>query len=79
MNDISRKKMSNVQPWKVRIKRVKKLAFPFILFFHLLGGVHATVFIKPAVTRNLFNVQMLAGACWKGSALQNMGALSEFR
>ncbi len=33
-------------------------------------GVHTTVFIKPAVTRNLSDIQMSAGACWKENELK---------
>ncbi len=65
---ILRKKVRNVQPQKVRMMRV------FLLF----GGVYTTVFTKPAVTRDLFDVQTSVGA-WKGNQPQNTRALSEFR
>ncbi len=58
--------------------------FPFLsasfCIFHLSFSieVHATVFTKPAVTRDLFDVQMLVGACWKDNELQNTYALLEF-
>ncbi len=46
--------------------------------FSFLRG-KATVFIKPTVTRDLFDIQMSADDCWKDNALQNTGALLEFR
>ncbi len=62
--------MSNVQPRKVRIMWVNEFAFLFIFSFSFLfffGGVHATVITEPAVTRDLFDTQTPAGACWKGN------------
>ncbi len=49
--------------------------FSFIFF----GGVCTIVFTKPAVTRDLFDAQTSADACWKGNALQNTSALLEFQ
>ncbi len=45
----------------------------------ILQRVHATVFTKSAVTRDLFDVQMSMGACWKDNELRNTCALSEFQ
>ncbi len=48
-------------------------------FLTIFGGVHAPVFTKPAVTRDLFDLQTSLGACWKDNELQNTWASSEFQ
>ncbi len=55
------------------------LCFRSLFSFPFSGGVHGTVFTKPAVTWDLFYIQTSVGACWKGNALQNSSTLSEFR
>ncbi len=35
------------------------------------GGVHAIVFTKQTVTRDILNIQTSVGACWKDNQLQN--------
>ncbi len=50
-----------------------------LLFAPLILLVHATVFTKPTVTRDLFDVQTFASACWKDNELQNICASSEFQ
>ncbi len=42
-------------------------------------GVRATIFTKPAVIRDLFDIQKFVGACLKGNAPQNTSASLEFR
>ncbi len=42
-------------------------------------ALSATGSTKPAVTWDLFDVQLSAVTCWKSDALRNMCALSEFR
>ncbi len=51
----------------------------FFLHFSFSRGVHTTVFTEPDATRDLFDVQTSAGACWKDNELQSACALSEFR
>ncbi len=53
----------------------------FVHFFlSFYWRVRATVFTKPAITRDLlFDIQTSAGACWKRNAPQNTCASSEFR
>ncbi len=51
----------------------------FLSFFFFLEGVHVTVFTKPAVTRDLFDVHTSVGAYWIGNVLQNACALSELQ
>ncbi len=59
----------------------------FFFFFFFFGcfllllspeGVHATVFTKPAVSLDLFDIQTSTGACWKDNELQNTCTFSEF-
>ncbi len=64
-------------PKKVRMIWVNRVFVNFLFRFY--GGVQATVFTKSAVTRDLFYVQTLVGACWKGNSLQNTCALLEFK
>ncbi len=68
-----------IQPWKVKMMRVNKFVFLFTFFFFFFRGVSITVFTKPAVTWDLFDVQISVGAWWKSSALQNTCASMEFR
>ncbi len=54
----------------------------FVCFFlHLLfsSEERVTVFTKPAVTRDLFDVQTSAEVCWKDNELLNTCALLEFQ
>ncbi len=71
--------MSNIWPQKVRMMSVNKFVFSFNFFFPFFGGVGATAFTKPAVTRDLFDIQTSVGICWKDNTLQNTDALAESR
>ncbi len=53
--------------------------FRLFLILLLLQRGRATVFAKPAVTRDLFDVQMSSGTRWKANALWNTCVSLEFR
>ncbi len=62
------------------LPNVERSSHCFVHFLHLpfSWGVHTTVFTKPTVTWNLFDVQTSMDALWKDNELQNMCALLEF-
>ncbi len=53
--------------------------FVFLLHLSFSTELRASVFTKPAITRDLFDVQTPVGAYWKDNELQNMYASSEFQ
>ncbi len=51
----------------------------FFSYFSFSWGVCTTVFINPAVTRDLYGIQTSADACWRDKEWQNTRASSECR
>ncbi len=66
-------------PMLPNIEHASHFFVHFFLHFSFSRTVHATVFTKPAVTRDLIDIHTSASACWKDNELQNTCASSEFR
>ncbi len=58
---------------------MNKFVFLFTFSLSVSERERATVFTNPAVIRDLFGIQTSKDGGWKGNALQNMRASSEFR